>query len=122
MHFYQQQDKPQVKDPCNESLFTVHSSIQMLMLDPNQGHRTATRSSGDLVPPENHERKTNAEVMDMAGYKRSLLNTIRERQLNFFGHIIRAGGLEKLLWSAKLLKQEQRKTTHKIHRHFNQIP
>lgn len=27
------------------------------------------------------KRKTNAEVMEMAGYKRSLLNTIRERQL-----------------------------------------
>ncbi|GFO35338.1 hypothetical protein PoB_006184300 [Plakobranchus ocellatus] len=40
----------------------------------------------------------------------SLLNTIRERQLKFFGHIIRAGGLEKLLvlWSAKICGNKSR--------------
>jgi len=54
------------------------------------------------------KRKTNAEVMEMAGYKRSLLNTIRERQLKFFGHIIRADGLEKLLWSGKICGNKSR--------------
>ncbi|GFN89911.1 endonuclease-reverse transcriptase [Plakobranchus ocellatus] len=48
------------------------------------------------------KRETNAEVKDMAGCKRSLLNTIRERQLKIFGLIFRAGGVEKLLWSAKI--------------------
>ena len=36
------------------------------------------------------EKKSNEEVMEMAGYKRSLLKTIRKRQLQFFGHINRA--------------------------------
>ncbi|GFO10564.1 endonuclease-reverse transcriptase [Plakobranchus ocellatus] len=33
------------------------------------------------------KRKTNAEVMGMAGYKTFLLNTIKERQLKVFSHI-----------------------------------
>ena len=48
------------------------------------------------------ERKTNEEVMGMAGYKRSLIKTIRERQLNFFGHINRANRLEKQLLCGKV--------------------
>ena len=71
------------------------------------------------------EKKSNKEVMEMAGYKiptllllllsssafpRSLLKTIRKRQLQFFGHRNRADGLEKQILSGK------RKTTHKIHR------
>ena len=39
--------------------------------------------------------KSNEEVMEMAGYKRSLLKTTRKRQLQFFGYINRADGLEK---------------------------
>ena len=35
------------------------------------------------------EKKSNEEVMEMAGYKRSLLKTIRKRQLQYFGHINR---------------------------------
>ena len=37
----------------------------------------------------------------MAGYKRSLLKTIRKRQLQFFGHINRADGLEKQILNGK---------------------
>ena len=48
------------------------------------------------------EKKTNEEVMDMSGYKRSLLRHIRKRQLDFFGHIIRADGLEKQLPCGKI--------------------
>ncbi|GFO20031.1 endonuclease-reverse transcriptase [Plakobranchus ocellatus] len=40
------------------------------------------------------KRKTNADIMDMAGYKKFLLNTIRERQIKIFGHIIRADELK----------------------------
>ncbi|GFO02054.1 endonuclease-reverse transcriptase [Plakobranchus ocellatus] len=58
------------------------------------------------------KRKTNADVMDMAGYKRSLLNIIRERQLDFYGHIIRAGGLEKLLWSPKMCGNKSKGRQH----------
>ena len=45
------------------------------------------------------EKKSNEEVMEMAGYKRSLLKTIRKRQLQFFGHIKRADGIEKQMTS-----------------------
>ena len=41
------------------------------------------------------EKKSNEEVMRMAGYERALLRKIRERQLQFFGHINRTNGLEK---------------------------
>ena len=34
-----------------------------------------------------HGLKSNKEVMEMAGYKSSLLKTIRKRQLQFFEHI-----------------------------------
>ena len=40
------------------------------------------------------ENKSNEEVMEMAGYERSLLKTIRKRKLQFWGHIKGAGGLE----------------------------
>ena len=43
------------------------------------------------------EKKSNKEVMEMAGYKRSLLKTINKRQLQFLGHIGRADGMEKQL-------------------------
>ena len=48
------------------------------------------------------EKKSNKEVMEMAGYKRSLLKTIRKRQLQFFGHINRADGIEKQLLCGKI--------------------
>ena len=54
------------------------------------------------------KRKTNEEVMEMAEYKRSLLNTIRKRQLKFFGHVNRADGLEKLLLSGKICGKKSR--------------
>ena len=38
----------------------------------------------------------------MAGYKRFLLKTIKKRQLQFFGHIIRADGLEKQILSGEI--------------------
>ena len=39
---------------------------------------------------------------EMAGLKRSLLKTIRKRQLQFFWHLNRAGGLEKQILSEKI--------------------
>lgn len=44
----------------------------------------------------------------MAWYKRSLLKTVRGRQLNFFGHIIRADVLEKQLLCCKICGMESR--------------
>ena len=54
------------------------------------------------------ERKSNEEVMRMAGYERSILKKIRERQLQFFGHINRANGLEKQLLCGKILGTRSR--------------
>ena len=47
------------------------------------------------------EKKSKEEVMEMVGYKRSLLKTTREKQLQFFWNINRADGLEKQILSAK---------------------
>ena len=54
------------------------------------------------------EKKSNEEVMEMAGYKKSLLKTIRKRQLQFLGHINRDDGLEKQILSAKLCGTKSR--------------
>ena len=40
-------------------------------------------------------RRTNEEVLGMAGTERVLMTTIRRRQLGYLGHAIRADGLEK---------------------------
>src|SRR5579863_120853 len=41
------------------------------------------------------DRKTNEEVLDMVGEKRSLLETIVRRKKNWIGHILRGEGLLK---------------------------
>ena len=55
------------------------------------------------------EKKSHEEVMEMAGYKRSLLKTIRKRQLQFFGRINRADGLEKQILSGKICGTKSRR-------------
>ena len=40
-------------------------------------------------------RRSNEDVLRMAGTKRELLSVIRKRQLGFLGHILRGNGLEK---------------------------
>ena len=63
------------------------------------------------------EKKSNEEEMEMAGYKRPLLKTIRNRTTTIFGHINRASGLEKQIFSGKISDLKKlRKTMHKIHR------
>ena len=54
------------------------------------------------------EKKSNEEVMEIAGYKRSLLITIRKTQLQFFWHINRADGLEKQKCSGKICGTKSR--------------
>ena len=54
------------------------------------------------------DKKSNEEVMRMAGYERSLLRKIRERQLQFFGHINRTNGLEKLLMCGEIQGKRSR--------------
>ena len=48
----------------------------------------------------------------MTGYKRSLLKTIRIRQLQFFGHIIRADGLEKQILSGEIFGTKSKGRQH----------
>ena len=59
------------------------------------------------------EKKSNEEAMEMAGYERPLLKTIRKRQLQFVGHINRADGLEKQILSRKIcgIKRRGRQRT-----------
>lgn len=40
--------------------------------------------------------------MEMAKYKRSLVNFIQERQMNFLGHICRENGIEKQVLCGKI--------------------
>ena len=46
--------------------------------------------------------KTNYEVLNKAKCKRSLLNIIMKRKLQYFGHIIRKSSLQKLLLEGKV--------------------
>ena len=48
------------------------------------------------------DRKTNEEVLQLAETKRSLMTTIRKRQLKFVGHINRKNGLEKTVLCGKI--------------------
>ena len=54
------------------------------------------------------ETKSNAEVMEMTGYKRFLLKTISKRQPQFFGHINRVDGVEKQILSGQIRYKKSR--------------
>ena len=47
-------------------------------------------------------KKTNEEVLQLARVQRSLIETIRIRQMKFLGHISRKDGLEKLVLCGKI--------------------
>jgi len=48
-----------------------------------------------------NEKNSNAEIMRITEVGRKLMETIRERQLKFFGHVMRNNGLEKVRKSKK---------------------
>ena len=48
------------------------------------------------------EKKTNIAVLDEAGTNRSLIQTIRKRQMQFLGHLNRHKGLEHLALTGKI--------------------
>ncbi|GFN82374.1 lysosome-associated membrane glycoprotein 5 [Plakobranchus ocellatus] len=52
------------------------------------------------------ERKTNAEVLQLAGMERSLVKTIGERQLKFLGHIRRKMDWKRSCSVEKLKEKE----------------
>ena len=48
-------------------------------------------------------KSNNLEVLRAAaGVQRTLMNTIRQRQLNFLGHVMKRRGLENLLVTGKV--------------------
>ena len=48
------------------------------------------------------DRKTNVEVLEMAKAKQTLLRTIQERKLQYFGHLILGKGKQKLPMKGKI--------------------
>ena len=54
------------------------------------------------------EKKSDKEVIEMAGNKRYPLKTIRKSQLQLFGHINRPDGLEKQLLNRNICGSESR--------------
>ena len=54
------------------------------------------------------ERKTNEEVLQTISLDRELINSIRKRQLNFMGHIIREDKIEFTCLSGKIEGRRQR--------------
>ena len=48
------------------------------------------------------EKISNKEVLTLAEYEPSLMRAIKKRQLEFFGHINRRNGLEKLVLCGKI--------------------
>ena len=60
------------------------------------------------------DRKTNLEVLEMAKAKQTLLRTIQERKLQYFGDVIRGKRKQKLLMEGKIegtrRKGKQRRT------------
>ena len=48
------------------------------------------------------EKKSNQKVLEMANKERSMLKTIRKRQMKFMGHVYRKGGMEHLSMTGKI--------------------
>ena len=48
------------------------------------------------------EHKTNGEVLHKMKTKRSLLNTIKKRKYQYFGHILRGNGVQRLLMEGRI--------------------
>ena len=58
---------------------------------------------------------TNEEVLQRAGTKRWMINSIAKRQASFFSHIIRKQGLENLAMTAKILGRKSRGRQRRQH-------
>ena len=48
------------------------------------------------------EHKTNEEVLEMVKEKRMLIKTIRERQKNWVGHVLRSDSLLRTVWEGRM--------------------
>ena len=54
--------------------------------------------------------KSNNEFFTMRGNRQLLLLIVKQRQVEWFGHVIRGDGLERLLVEGKLNGKSERKT------------
>ena len=54
------------------------------------------------------EKISNEHVLNMVGMERCLLVTIRRRQVQFVRHVVRKGGLEKLVLEGNIDGKRQR--------------
>ena len=54
------------------------------------------------------KRISNEQILEMVGMERSLVMTIRKRQLKFVGHVERKGELKKLVLEGKIKGKRQR--------------
>ena len=54
------------------------------------------------------KRVSNERVLGMAGMTRSLMVTMRRRQLRFVGHVVRKKGFEKLVLEGKISGKRKR--------------
>ena len=105
-----------------ENNFTKWSGSSVFKdLCANEGHRTANRSSEDVIHPENHESLMDKKRNRGRGYGNGSIQEIpsqhhQKKQLKFFGHIIKADGIEKRLWSGKICGLRPRC------RQFNNLP
>ena len=59
------------------------------------------------------EKKSNLEVLIAAGVKRTLMNTIRQRQLNL-GHVTRRHGLKNLVVTGKAEEESEGTSKTKV--------
>ena len=48
------------------------------------------------------ERRSNQKVMDMVDENRSLMNTIRQRQKNWLGHVLRSESLLRTVLEGRM--------------------
>ena len=60
------------------------------------------------------EKNKNEEVMEMTGYKRVLLKTIRKKTFSIFGHINRADGLDKQILSGEEAEEDNAQNTQTV--------
>ena len=77
------------------------------MLDYNKRHRQENRSSKmwfirRMLRISWIDKKTNVNVLREGNVQRSLLKTIRKRQMEFLGHVCRRRGLEFLSLTGKV--------------------
>jgi hypothetical protein len=52
------------------------------------------------------EHKTNEEVLEMMKEKRMLIKTVKERQMNLEGHVLRSDSFLQMVWEGRMEGKE----------------